>query len=510
MHDPDTDHLAVSIARMAQARVLCIGDIMIDTFNTGSIGRISPESPVPVFCSGTVTSMPGGAANVARNIAALGGLCVLVGAVGDDQPAAELARELNGIEAITAVLLTDQQRQTTQKVRFVAQGQHVLRVDSETIAPIGAEVEAQLIAAVRKALPVCDAVVLSDYAKGVLTDRVIAESTTLARAQGLPVIVDPKSLDFSRYRGATILTPNLKEASAALGREMADDAAVTTGAQELIEAADIDALLITRSEAGMTLCRRDGSAEHFRADAREVYDVVGAGDTVIATLALGLATGLSAKHSTELANVAAGIAVGKRGTATVAPEELIDRLEFLRAGPQRRGAPLLLSAEEARRYAVARRAEGKRVGFTNGVFDIVHPGHISLLDFARDACDCLIVGLNSDASVRRLGKGTERPINPELDRAAVLGAFGSVEAVVIFDEDTPMSLIEAIRPDVLVKGSDYSVAEVVGATQVKSWGGEVRLAPIVTGKSSTNIIRRAKLDAAEPQGDTEQKAAQDA
>ncbi|WP_417247851.1 D-glycero-beta-D-manno-heptose-7-phosphate kinase [Celeribacter sp.] len=480
-----------AVARLSGGRVLCLGDVMLDTFNTGHVSRISPESPVPVFGVGPQTSLPGGAANVARNVAALGGECILVGAIGADAAGRELTHLLGEAPAITADLVTDATRRTTQKTRFIAQGQHILRVDSESEGPIGEGVEAALVAAAIRALDTCHVVVLSDYAKGVLSDRVIAEVTAAARARGIAVFADPKSTDFKRYAGATLLTPNLKEARAAFGAAVAGDAQIEAAGRTLLARAGVEALLITRSEEGMTLIEAgDAPCSHLAAQTQEVFDVVGAGDTVIATLALGFAAGLSLPLAAEMANVAAGIVVGKRDTATVAPEELIERLATLAAGGRRLGAPVLLSAHEAGRYAAARRAEGKRIGFTNGVFDIVHPGHISLLEFARKEVDCLIVGLNSDASVRRLGKGPDRPVNSENDRATVLGAFGSVEAVVIFDDDTPVELIKSIRPDMLVKGADYTIETVVGADIVAEYGGEVRLAPIVSGKSSTNIIER--------------------
>lgn len=494
MQDNEFDRLRDAVAALREARVLCIGDLIIDTFNVGSVVRISPESPIPVFQSGTETTVPGGAANVARNIAALGGSCRLAGVVGKDDSAEVLIKAVEATPGIVPAFVSEEGRKTSHKIRYVALGQHMLRVDNETSAPISPSTEDNLLEAAIAAMGNSDVVVLSDYAKGALTDRVISGLIDAARARGLPVVVDPKSKRFKRYAGATLLTPNLKEASAAAGHALGDDDAIVEAAREIVETCDLAALLVTRSEDGMSLVERGGAVHHIRTLAQEVYDVVGAGDTVIATLAMSLAVGLAPVEAARLANIAAGIVVGKHGTATVSPSEMLDRIAELRSGGHRRGAPLLLSAEEASRYAASRRSEGKTVGFTNGVFDIVHPGHISLLEFSRSTCDRLIVGLNSDASVKRLGKGPERPINTELDRAAVLGAFGTVDAVVIFGEDTPIELIKAIKPDILIKGADYTVDTVVGADIVQAYGGRVQLAPIVTGKSSTNIIRRARLD----------------
>ncbi|MDQ2065659.1 D-glycero-beta-D-manno-heptose-7-phosphate kinase [Xinfangfangia sp. CPCC 101601] len=478
---------------MTGAQVLCIGDVMVDRFVEGKVQRISPESPVPVFQAGAARDVPGGAANVARNIAALGGVCTLIGVCGADAASAELSTLLEQ-PGITAMLHKTHDRPTTRKVRYVAQGQHMLRVDFEESLPIPPQIEGQILASVALHLPKSGAVVLSDYAKGVLTLPVIRGVIALAQVAGVPVIVDPKSQDFSRYHGATLLTPNAREAEAASGinPQHDDTSAEASGRACLAQLGPGGAVLITRSEKGMTLIDPTGAALHVPTAAREVFDVVGAGDTVIATLAAAVASGTELADAARLANHAAGIVVGKRGTATVAPDELIEAVERA-TQPRRSGPPVVLTIDEATRYAAARRAEGKRVGFTNGVFDIVHPGHISLLAWSRAQCDCLIVGLNADASVRRL-KGPTRPVNAERDRAIVLGAFGSVDAVVIFEADTPIDLIAAIRPDVLVKGADYTVETIVGADLVLSYGGEVRLAELIPGASSSNIIARAQME----------------
>lgn len=485
--------LTSRVQYFSRARILCVGDVMVDRFIDGSVERISPESPVPVFMSGRRVMFPGGTANVARNVVALGASCTLLGGVGDDAPGRELTDAIEVGTTIRADFLILADRPTTEKTRFVTQGHHMLRVDIESAEPIGNESESEVLRRLDQLIAAHDVVVLSDYAKGFLTDRVLKHAIALARAAGKPVIVDPKGTDFSRYSGATVVTPNAREVEAATTVEPATDALAVAAGRIALATAQSDAILITRGDKGITLVRRDGASMHFASAAREVYDVVGAGDTVVATLAVALALGAPLEVAATLANAAGGIAVGKRGTGTVSANELIDAVER-HSLDQRRGAPLLLTTQEAERYARARQAEGRKVGFTNGVFDILHPGHIAILQFSREACDCLIVGLNSDASVRRL-KGPSRPINGQQDRAIVLGALGTVSAVVIFDTDTPIDLIGAIQPDVLIKGADYSVATVVGADVVQAYGGMVLLAPLVAGASSTNTITRTRLAA---------------
>jgi D-beta-D-heptose 7-phosphate kinase/D-beta-D-heptose 1-phosphate adenosyltransferase len=487
----DCKSLGSLVHRFSDVRVLCLGDLILDTFNHGSVERISPERPVPVFRPGSVTHIPGGAANVARNVTSLGGCCTLVGMVGRDEPSRILAELLEKDRLLQPKLVVGEQRLTTHKVRFTASGQHLMRLDSETCHPIDESEITALLTLLEPLIVSHDVLVLSDYAKGLLYPRILKPIITMAQNFHKPVVVDPKSHDFSRYAGATLLTPNSTEAERATGLPIRSDADAERAGRNLLEKAEVAAVLITRGPHGMSLIPADSDPLHLTSVALDVFDVVGAGDTVIATLACALAGGASQAEAAATANVAAGLVVAKPDTATVSPEELIDRLSYLAAGRPRHGDPLPLSASDLAAYAAARRAEGKRIGFTNGVFDLVHPGHVSLLRFARANCDVLIVGINSDASVRRLGKGAERPINSELDRAAVLGAFGMVDATVIFDDDTPMSLIELIRPDVLIKGADYTIESVVGSAFVLGYGGDVLLAPLEAGKSSTRIIQKA-------------------
>ena len=477
------------VHRFRDVRVLCLGDLILDTFNHGSVERISPERPVPVFRPGHVVHIPGGAANVARNVTALGGHCTLVGLAGRDEASTILGELLERDPHINSALIFSD-RPTSHKVRFTAAGQHLMRLDQEERQAISDHELESALSILENLIPNHDILLLSDYAKGFLTPHLLRRVIRLAQRCEKPVIVDPKSQDFTHYAGVSLLTPNSSEAERAVGFPINSESDAELAGHRLLHDADVSAVLITRGPHGMSLIQSSGTSLHLASGALEVFDVVGAGDTVIATVACAIAAGASLPDAAVAANVAAGLVVAKPDTATVAPEELIDRLTYLASGQPRHGEPLQLEAPELPAYTAARRAEGKRIGFTNGVFDLVHPGHVSLLRFAREHCDVLIVGLNSDASVRRLGKGDERPINHEADRATVLGAFGMVDATVIFDDETPLTLIELIRPDVLIKGADYSVDTVIGSSLVLGYGGDVLLAPIEAGKSSTLMIEK--------------------
>ena len=478
--------LARHIDALAQARVLCVGDLMLDRFVYGAVDRVSPEAPIPVLRIEREAAMLGGAGNVAANLLALGAGCRFVSVVGDDGAGAEV-RQLVAAETGTADgIVVEPARQTTLKTRFIGGRQQLLRADAETVAPIKAASAAAVLAAARAALGQVGAVVLSDYGKGVLTDALVADLIAAARAAGLPVVVDPKGTDYRRYRGASIVTPNRKELMQATRLPADDDAEVEAACRHLIATCGIDAVIATRSERGMSVVTRDGAAVHLPAEAREVFDVSGAGDTAVATLTAALSAGVDLDDAARLANLAAGIVVGKVGTAVVRAPEL---LAALHAQEWRHGEAKVAAREEAAESVARWRHLGKRVGFTNGCFDLLHPGHISLLTQARAACDVLVVGLNSDASVKRL-KGDSRPVQSETARATVLASLGCVDLVVVFGEDTPEQLIRALRPDVLVKGADYTVETVVGADFVQSYGGRVVLANLVAGQSTTNTIRR--------------------
>ena len=482
-----TDHsaLAAEVEAFSGVRVLCVGDVMLDRFAYGEVERISPEAPIPVFRHQHEATMAGGAGNVLRNLSTLGVAARIVAVIGDDGAGAELRALIEAEPGAQAELFAAKGRETTIKTRYIAGSQQLLRADRETTTAIEPGMAERIVAAVAAALAETDAVVLSDYGKGVLTPEVTARIIEAARQAGKPVVVDPKGPDMSHYRGASVVTPNRRELAEASGLAVSDDAEIIIAAEKLIAGCGIEAVLVTRAKDGMTLVTAAG-AEHLEAMKREVFDVSGAGDTVVATLAAAIGAGVALVDAAAIANAAAGVVVGKVGTAAVEKSELIDALH----GRDRSSAGSKLASFEAALERIARwRRKGLRIGFTNGCFDILHPGHVSLFDQARGACDRLVVGLNSDASVARL-KGAGRPLQAEAARAAVLGSVASIDLVVVFADDTPMKLIEAIRPDVLVKGGDYTIEEVVGAEFVQSYGAKVLLAEIAPGHGTTQTIAR--------------------
>jgi D-beta-D-heptose 7-phosphate kinase/D-beta-D-heptose 1-phosphate adenosyltransferase len=464
---------------------------MLDRFVDGAVERISPESPVPILLAGKTLTSAGGASNVARNISSLGARCAVVGLVGNDEVGRELRDLLDGDPKITSGLIVDESRSTTEKIRFVSQGQHLLRVDREVKSVPDARTEAALIEEIDHHVQTCDVIILSDYAKGSLTAAMSRHAIDKGRARRIPIVVDPKCADFSRYARATVITPNVKEARDATGIQVVtDDDAVAAGRAACL-AGSADAVLITRAEKGMTLVPNGGVPFHCRGSVREVYDVVGAGDSVVAVLALSLATGASLELATTLANVAGGLVVGRRGSATINRQELL-RTAIASTNPAlpvREMTTKVMSPDELLKLRTTWRHAGLRVGFTNGCFDLLHPGHINLISFAKSHCDRLIVAVNSDTSVRRL-KGPGRPVNQSDDRVAVLAALQAVDALTVFEEDSPLALIQAFMPDVLVKGSDYDITEVEGADHVTNHGGQVLLCPLLLGQSTTLLINR--------------------
>jgi D-beta-D-heptose 7-phosphate kinase/D-beta-D-heptose 1-phosphate adenosyltransferase len=476
------------LSRLREARVLCVGDVMLDRFVYGEVDRISPEAPVPVLRIERESAMLGGAGNVARNLAALGAAVRFVSVTGRDDAAREVAVLCNALTDCAAELVAEGQRRTTIKTRFFAGTQQVVRADHETALPITARTESGVVRHAIDYLGEVAVVVLSDYGKGVLTERVLSEIIAAAGAAGKTVVVDPKGGDYRRYRGATLVTPNRKELAEASHRPVGGDDEIAAAARHLIETYDFGAVLATRGADGMTLVTREEPAapRHIPTDAREVFDVSGAGDTVVATIAAALAGGFSLPEAAQLANAAAGIVVGKSGTAVAHPDELaaaLHRQDLLT------GEGKVATVEQLRERIGDWRRRGLKVAFTNGCFDLLHPGHVALLSQARAASDRLIVGLNGDASVRRL-KGEGRPVQSEAARAMVLGSLASVDLVVIFGEDTPIELIKAIKPDVLVKGADYTKDKVVGAEFVEASGGRVLLADLVPGQSTSATIAR--------------------
>ncbi len=476
---------------MAGQTILCVGDLMLDEFVYGEVSRISPEAPAPVITARRSETDIGGAGNVARNIASLGAKCIFVGLIGEDAAGAELKAALSREPQIESVLVLDGARPTTRKVRFVSEHfrTHMLRADWEVSHPAAGETEQRLIDTILPLIPRSDVVLLSDYAKGVLTARVIRNVIDTARRLGKAVFVDPKSANFAIYRGATLLTPNRKEFSEATRSRADTSESIALAAQDVIQLADCEAILVTQSERGMTLVPRTGEVVHVPAYPVRVRDVSGAGDTVAAVLAVARGAGADWEDALRLASAAAAVAVGKNGTATVSPAELRRQIlphAYLAAEEKivARGKPLEARLADWRRQDL-------RIGFTNGCFDILHPGHVKVLTAARGACDRLVVGLNSDASVKRL-KGEGRPVQDEGARAEVLAALEAVDLVVIFEEDTPIRLITQIKPSVLVKGGDYTREQVVGHELVEAHGGQVILIDVLAGFSTTRLVDRAR------------------
>ena len=466
-------------------KILVVGDIILDEYLTGAVGRISPEAPVPVLESTTVVKAPGGAANVAANLSALGCEVTLCGLRGDDSTGADLVDLLSnrGIK-ITGVIV-DPSRPTTHKLRVLAQGQHVLRIDRESKTEVDSKAQSRMVQFLEEYIPQFDGIICSDYQKGVLQPDILSTIFKVSAAANKRVVVDPKGRDYERYKGAYALTPNISEMEAATGRKIQSDEELDAAAAELFEWTGIKVLLATQGKAGMMVYTADQKRERIPTQAREVYDVTGAGDTVTAVLGIGLFGGSSAISAAQIANCAAGLVVGKLGTATVSRADIFGFLNGRAARVRRK----LVSLDVVKEVRAAGRRSGKTVVFTNGCFDLLHAGHVQYLQEARDEGDLLILGLNTDVSVRRM-KGPNRPVVGQEDRALVLGALECVDYIILFDEPTPAKLIEALLPDVLVKGADYEPDEVVGKEVVEQTGGRLKLIRLAEGRSTTGIVER--------------------
>jgi D-beta-D-heptose 7-phosphate kinase/D-beta-D-heptose 1-phosphate adenosyltransferase len=480
---PDAADLAAAVRRLARTSLLVVGDAMLDRYVYGAVERVSPEAPVAILNIEREVAVPGGAGNVVRNLTALGAAVAFISVVGDDQPGSDLTGLIGGQPGVEPWLLVQGGRATTLKTRFVSGGQQLLRADREETDPIHPKLADRLQKIARDAMAATSVVVLSDYRKGVLAGGTPAWLIAAAHALGRRVVVDPKGVDYAGYEGADVVTPNRRELALATGMPVDDEGSLVTAAQALRARHNFAAVLVTRAEDGMTLVDGDG-AVHYPAEAADVFDVSGAGDTVVATLAAGVAAGLDLRVAVRLANIAAGIVVGKVGTAVAREADLLAALS-----PQASALRKIVTLEHAAEQTERWRRKGWRVGFTNGCFDLLHPGHVHLLEQARGACDRLVVGLNSDASVRRL-KGATRPVQPETARAAVLASLAAVDLVVIYGEDTPETTMQGLRPDLLVKGADYRLDQVVGAELVRSWGGRVMLAELMPGFSTTATVQR--------------------
>ena len=478
------------LADLSEQTVLCVGDLMLDEFVYGEVSRISPEAPTPVIAVKRSEVMVGGAGNVARNLVALGARCIFVGVVGDDDAGRALTEALATHPLIEFQLVVDAARTTTRKVRFVSEhhSAHMLRADWEMASAVDVASEDALIGHVIEAMPRAGAVVLSDYAKGALTPRVVRAVIDAANKLGKPVLVDPKGRDYSIYKGATLVTPNRQELADATHRAAQTDDEIAAAAAELGRSLGAKAVLVTRSEDGMTLVG-EGDVIHVPAYPVRVRDVSGAGDTVVAVLAAMMAMRADFESAMRAANAAAAVVVGKRGTATLSVAELRSRI--LPAATLAPEEKIVFDWALLDEHMADWSKLGLRVGFTNGCFDLLHPGHVKLLAGARAACDRLVVGLNGDASVTRL-KGAGRPVQPVQSRAEVLAALEAVDLVVVFDEDTPEKLIARVKPTVLVKGSDYKREDVVGHAIVEALGGEVILIDLVPGQSTTSMVERSR------------------
>ena len=472
----DSDH---------RPRLLVIGDLILDEYIWGAINRISPEAPVPILETKSENLALGGAANVANNLVALGCEVHLVGAIGKDEKGERLLSLISGQGINTEGIFRFVHRPTTSKIRIVAHNQQVLRIDKEDNRPITEETESKFVQHINKILPEMDCIICSDYHKGVLTEKVFKAITHRAKNSKKRVLVDPKSSDFTLYKGATLITPNQREVEQAVPIKIQDRNDLDRAAEYLLNLTHAEVLLITRGKDGMMLYQNKEEPVDIDTQAKEVFDVTGAGDTVVSVLGMALAIGFNYKDSAWLSNMAASIVVGKVGTATVTLNEINEYLQ----GEMLRTSHTILKLEELKKIVSLAKSTGKTIVFTNGCFDIIHGGHIEFLQKAKALGDLLVVGLNSDESVREL-KGEGRPIKSERERANIISALKYVDYITIFDDDTPEEVIREVRPDILVKGDDYKMDEVVGREIVEGYGARVELIPIVHGLSTTGTVEK--------------------
>lgn len=483
----DPAALAAAARRLARTSVLVVGDVMLDRYVYGRVERVSPEAPIPVLAIERELAVPGGAGNVVRNLTALGSAVAFVAVVGDDQAGSDLTGLIGGQPGIEPWLLVQGGRATTLKTRYVAEGQHLLRADRESTAPIHPKLAERLLRITRDALAATSVCVLSDYGKGLLAGDVPGRLIADAKAAGRKVIVAAKGADLARYAGADVVVPNRRELAQATGLPTDTPDALVSAAQALRKAHQFDAVLVTRAEDGMSLVTSE-VVRHYPAEAAEVFDPSGAGDTVAAALAAGLAAKLELQLAVRIANIAAGIVVGKAGTAIVREADLLASLSP-EISTLRKVVGRDAAAEQVERW----RRRGWRIGFTDGSFDPLHPGHVHLLEQARNACDRLVVGVRSDASAKRArtaGGAGQRPMQPEAARAAVVAGVPAADLVVVFDEDTPETLIGALRPEILAKGADHALEEVAGASLVEGWGGSVLITELLPGYGALASVQR--------------------
>jgi D-beta-D-heptose 7-phosphate kinase/D-beta-D-heptose 1-phosphate adenosyltransferase len=471
--------------RLASIRALVIGDLMLDEYLWGKTERISPEAPVQVVDITMEDLRLGGAGNVINNLVTLGCQVHVAGVLGDGRDGELLREMLTAKQVDTVGLLYDPQRTTSRKTRILASHQQMMRIDRESRTPITPEQEARLANWVRDHAAEFDVILISDYLKGVLTENLLQAVIAIGKERNIPVVIDPKGDDYGKYRGATLLTPNRKETEIASRIAITDEESLRLAGRTLLETLELETLIVTRSEEGISIFFRNGDEMHLPTEAREVFDVTGAGDTVLSLIGVGLACGLAIEDAARMANLAAGIAVSKLGTSTVSVEEIREVYSHQFS----EGDAKIKRRDSLARILETERQRGKTIVFTNGCFDLLHVGHVKYLQKARQLGDLLVLGLNSDDSIRRL-KGPSRPLISEDERAHILAALACIDHVVVFDEDTPIELIRLLRPHILVKGGDYTPEGVVGKDLVESYGGRVALIDLVDGRSTTNIIER--------------------
>jgi D-beta-D-heptose 7-phosphate kinase / D-beta-D-heptose 1-phosphate adenosyltransferase len=472
------------IRRLRPVPILVIGDVMVDEYVIGDVERISPESPVPVLVARDRLRRLGGAGNVVKNLVTMGGRVALSAAVGKDNPGRWFRKYCEEMAVESFWLKDDIIRPTTIKTRVVARNQQIVRIDEELVLDLSPEMERAVIEDIQAVMPQMKAVIVSDYGKGFLTSGVLKALLQSAKKDRIPVLVDPKGMDFSKYAGCAYITPNAKEASLATGIEIRDRETMVRAGRLLLEQTGAQGIVITRGKDGSTLVTRE-DRQDFPVKPVEIVDVTGAGDTVISTLALAIANGLSIQHAISLANLAASIVVTRFGAASVTLDEMLDSLNEDSVGSK------FVSIHELSAVLKNHRLQGHTICFTNGCFDLFHSGHLEILRQASTLGDVLVVGINSDQSVERI-KGPGRPVTSQSDRAATVSALGFVDYAVIFDEDTPMRLIEEVRPDVLVKGADWQGKPVAGEDIVKARGGKVAFVKLVDGVSTTALINKIR------------------
>ena len=463
-------------------KVLCLGDIILDSYSHGDVRRISPEAPIPVLkINDNKYEVLGGCGNVARNICSAGSECHIISISGNDKDHKVLIKLLNEPKKLSYDLIADKNRCTTKKIRFVSNNQQILRVDKEMTDPIDQKVESIILQKFSRKIDLCDVVVLSDYNKGMLTNSLIKNIIKISKKKGKIIIVDPKKSNFLVYKGSDIITPNFKELLEASDYDNAkvkgSNKLIVNLSKKLLRKFLFKTIITTRSSDGISIIDEKNVNIHLPSKAREVYDVSGAGDTVLAYIASGLAKGKTLPNATEIANDAAGVAVGRFGTTVVSESDLLDSNPINKI--------CLIDELESE----LKKIKNKKVGFTNGCFDLIHQGHIHYLKEARKNCDLLILGLNSDSSIKKI-KGKDRPILNQKERSEILRNFDFIDRIVIFDQKTPLNLIKTIKPQIIFKGDDYSKEEVVGNKEIKKWGGKVDLIKCVKGKSTSKIIRK--------------------